>query len=187
MPNDLVRSEDSGPSDYRVLVVVASKHGSTHEIAEKISAVLHKEGYLVHVFQATKAPKPSKFDAAIIGSSIYAGNWLKEAKDYIYRYKNEFASLPVWLFSSGPVGDKPQPESNQIMHLDEYRTITNCVEHKIFTGKIDADKLNVAERLMVRTFKIPYGDYRNWDEISAWATNIARALRAHRKATAELL
>jgi menaquinone-dependent protoporphyrinogen oxidase len=46
----------------------------------------------------------------------------------------------------------------------------------IFAGKIDRGALSIPERMMVRALKVPEGDYRDWDEIRAWAQSIASEL-----------
>ena len=57
------------------------------------------------------------YDAVIIGSAVYTGHWLAPAKDLVYRYLDVLASRPVWLFSSGPVGD-PSGKLSQAMRKD---------------------------------------------------------------------
>ena len=65
-----------------VLVVYASKHGSTAEIAEAIGSTLQDEGFDAEILPAAEAGDPASYDAVILGSAIYAGSWLKEALDY---------------------------------------------------------------------------------------------------------
>ncbi len=44
-------------------------------------------------------------------------------------------------------------------------------------GLIDAKKLSLPERPIVKGVKAPTGDFREWDSVAAWAGGIARALR----------
>jgi ribosomal protein S18 acetylase RimI-like enzyme len=39
------------------------------------------------------------------------------------------------------------------------------------------EKMNRIERWMIKNVKAPLGDFRDWDAITAWATNIADALK----------
>ena len=55
----------------RVQVVVASRHGSTAGIADRIAEVLRTEGADVVVADAKSEPDPSGFDAYVIGSGVY--------------------------------------------------------------------------------------------------------------------
>jgi menaquinone-dependent protoporphyrinogen oxidase len=52
------------------------------------------------------------FDAVVVGSSIYTGRWLKPAKELVERNAEALRARPVWLFSSGPLGDPPKPEAD---------------------------------------------------------------------------
>jgi menaquinone-dependent protoporphyrinogen oxidase len=49
-------------------------------------------------------------------------------------------------------------------------------EHRVFAGKADRHQLGFGERAILRMAKNPYGDHRDWTEIGAWATSIARDL-----------
>lgn len=175
------------PSAHRVLVITASKHGSTEEIGQRIAHHLAEAGFDVHMRSILDAVTVSTYSATIIGSAVYAGNWLKEARSFLEKNGKELSKQPVWLFSSGPLGKPPHPSCEEIMHMDEYVTAIGAVEHKLFAGSIDTRTLKVGERFMIKTLKVPDGDYRDWDNITAWATHIAQALQAHRKATAELV
>lgn len=160
----------------RILVAVASKHGSTQEIGERIAAGLRGNGRSVDFYSADQAPPVAGYDAVIIGSAIYAGNWMGDAKEFVERNQAHFAGKPVWLFSSGPLGDEdPQPTEDPV-GLDELMAATTAREHKIFVGSLDKDKLGLGEKLIVKAVKAPYGDFRDWKTIEAWANEIAAAL-----------
>ncbi|MCW2533045.1 MAG: Menaquinone-dependent protoporphyrinogen oxidase [Blastococcus sp.] len=63
----------------RVLVVVATKHGATREIAEAIvrDLAVSDDGRAMRLTalrqEAEHAPGPAGFDAVVIGSAVYAG------------------------------------------------------------------------------------------------------------------
>lgn len=46
----------------------------------------------------------------------------------------------------------------------------------LFHGKIDINKLNFGEKLMIRAIGAPTGDFRDWEAIIAWAEGIATVL-----------
>jgi menaquinone-dependent protoporphyrinogen oxidase len=56
--------------------------------------------------------------------------------------------------------------------------------HRLFAGRIDRSDLGFAERAVVRVVGAAEGDYRPWDEISAYAREIATELRAVERTTA---
>ena len=43
-------------------------------------------------------------------------------------------------------------------------------------GKLDKSKLGFGERAVMLAFRVVEGDYRDWNEIEAWATGIAHEL-----------
>jgi hypothetical protein len=64
-----------------------------------------------HVSRALARARAIDRDRQIeIGSAVYAGHWLEPAKRLVERHRGSLSELPVWLFSSGPVGDPPKPE-----------------------------------------------------------------------------
>lgn len=160
----------------KILVSAASKHNSTYEIAEAIADELRRVGMKAEVFHAEKAPAPSGYDAAVLGSAIYMGSWMGEARDYVEKHQAQLAQMPVWLFSSGPLGaEDPQPSAPP-QQLDELLEKTGARGHEIFVGKLDKDGLGFGEKLIVKGVKAPYGDFRDWDAIRGWARSIAAEL-----------
>lgn len=162
----------------KILTVVASKHGSTREVAEAIAEELRAAGHDVDVQEAAKSATPAigAYDAVVAGSAIYMGKWMAEARAFVEAHGEELAAVPVWLFSSGPVGEEYPEGMGMPEHLDELVAQTGAREHEVFVGRLDKSQLNLAERLAVRMVKAPDGDYRDWDAIREWAQGIAAAL-----------
>jgi menaquinone-dependent protoporphyrinogen oxidase len=159
-----------------VLVVYASKHGSTAEIAEAIGATLRDSGFDVDVSAAADAPDPAAYDAVVLGSAIYAGSWMKDALDFATAHAGAIATRPSWLFSSGPLGEpEPMPEE-QPAELPELIGSLRPRWHTLFAGRYDPERLGFGERMVMKAVKAEPGDYRNWDRIGAWTEEIAAAL-----------
>jgi len=93
----------------RVLVTAATKYGATAEIAAAIAEVLDEHGLEATVLPPEQVERVDGYDAAVVGSAVYAGHWLKPARELVERHSAALADRPVWLFSSGPVGDPPKP------------------------------------------------------------------------------
>jgi menaquinone-dependent protoporphyrinogen oxidase len=157
----------------RVLVTFASKHGSTEEIAAAIADRLTEHGQDAEARSVSDVGELAGVDAVVLGSAIYAGSWMKEAVEFVHRHAEPLAERSVWLFSSGPLGDEVDDEEPQPHQLREIEGIVGPVEHRIFFGALDRSKLGFAERMIVKAVKAPDGDYRDWDEIRAWADAIA--------------
>lgn len=158
----------------RVLVSAASKHGATAEIAHAIGDALAQRGLEAEVLAPEEVGGLDNYDAIVCGSAVYAGHWLKEAKELAGRLDD---GRPVWIFSSGPIGDPPKPEEEPV-DVAEIVEETHARGHRVFAGKLDREKLGFGERAIVRALRAPEGDFRDWDEIRAWAGEIADELSA---------
>ena len=159
----------------RVLVSAASRHGSTTEIATRIAEILGRSQQIAVVVAApADIDSLDGFDAYVIGSAVYMGRWLTDARELIHRLSG-WTDHPVWLFSSGPIGDPPKP-AEQTIDVVDIVDATGAREHRYFAGALRRDRLGFAERAVVAALHAPYGDFRDWDAIDAWAANIATSL-----------
>ena len=152
-----------------MLVVAASRHGSTAEIASRIAGVLDAD-----LCDADAAPDPSAYDAVVVGSAVYMGRWLEPARRFADANAEALAVRPTWLFSSGPVGDPPQPA--EAVDLHELAQRVHAVDHHVFAGALDRTSLGRGERLVARAVRAADGDYRDWADVERWARGIAAAL-----------
>ncbi|MFG2045183.1 flavodoxin domain-containing protein [Dactylosporangium sp. NPDC048998] len=159
----------------RVLVTAASKHGSTAEMAELIGAVLGGHGLDVQVSAPGDVDDLAGYGAVVLGSAVYAGRWLAAAVQFADRHAAALAARPVWLFSSGPIGDPPIPAEDAV---DVRRVLAAAgpVEHRVFPGALYRSRLGFAERALVAALRAPYGDFRDWAAVRGWAHDIGAAL-----------
>ena len=166
---------------YRVLVAYASKYGSTAEIAKKIGEVLNKAGLVADVLPAEQVDDVTRYDAVVLGSAVYAGAWRKEAVTFLEDYKALLTKIPVWLFSSGPLGEGDPMTLMQGWHFPSaQQPIADRIHARditLFHGVIDMEKLNFAEKQIVKEFNPLGGDFRDWDAIANWAKSIVVSLR----------
>jgi len=161
-----------------VLVVVGSKYGATHEIAEAIGRELREHGLATDVRSIGDVDDLASFTAVVLGSAVYAGHWLDEARRFVEKHAEELAARPTWLFSSGPIGDPPRPSEDDAVQIEPIIAATRPREHRVFAGRLDKSKLSFPERAIVFAFRAVEGDFRDWDAIAAWAGEIADALEA---------
>lgn len=174
----------------RILIAVASRHGSTHDIAARVAQRLNERGHQVDIFDIHHAHRGDvpddidEFDAYIVGSAVYEGHWMRDGRQFLLRNAITLQHAPVWLFCSGPVGD--QQVGIDPAHADELRKAVDAVEHRVFPGRLDRDELGRMERWIVDVVRAHDGDYRDWDEIDAWSASIADHLdRAGEKQAGE--
>lgn len=162
----------------QVLVAAASRHGSTAAISETIAAALTEQGLAAHQLPVERVASVEPYDAVVIGSAVYMGRWLKPARDFVTRHAHDLRAKPVWLFSSGPIGERG--DSGPIPDADAAMAVIDARGHEVFAGRLDVDALAGAERLLVRAMRGRSSDERDWDAIRAWAGGIAQVLGAGR-------
>ena len=167
--------------EKKVLVAYASKYGATQGIAEKIAQVLEEESVAAEVRPAGEVKDVSAYRAVVLGSGVYAGAWLKPAADLLKNNQLALAEMPLWLFSDGPTGEgHPVDLMNGWRFPDALRP---AAEHAgardmvLFHGFLNPDKLNFAEKMLLKAMKAVMGDFRDWDAIAAWAKGIAGQLK----------
>jgi menaquinone-dependent protoporphyrinogen oxidase len=93
----------------------------------------------------------------------------------VERAADDLAARPVWLFSSGPIGEPPKPEEDPV-DVAEIVESTSARDHRVFAGRLERSRLGFGERAVVAALRAPDGDFRDWDEIRGWATAIADEL-----------
>jgi menaquinone-dependent protoporphyrinogen oxidase len=112
----------------------------------------------------------------VLGSAVYAGHWLKPARELVDRHARDLAARQVWLVSSGPIGDPPKPAEDPV-DVTAIRQASGAREHRVFAGKLVRGQLSFGEKAMVVAFRAPDGDFRDWTEIKVWASRIAGAVK----------
>ena len=164
----------------QVLVAYATKYGATAEIAEKIGQTLRGAGLQADVLPARKAGDLDLYDAVVLGSAVYAGQWRKDAVTFLETNEAALAKRPVWLFSSGPTGEgDPVELMNGWRFPEAQQPIADRIGPRdiaFFGGELDMEKLNFGERLLIKGIKAPVGDFRDWDGIHAWTNEVAMVL-----------
>jgi len=162
----------------RVLVAVASRHGSTREIAVALGRSLQESdagraaGLTAVVLPVEQQPDPGQFDAVVLGSAVYAGRWLPSARTYGAARAGALRDRPVWLFSSGPIGSPPHPP-DEPYDVAPLTALLGARAHRTFAGRLEKRLLTFGERAMVTAMRAPVGDFRDWAAIAAWGDDIA--------------
>ena len=159
-----------------ILVAYASKHGATQGIAEHIARRLTERGLSVEVRPAEGVVDIGVPDAVILGSAVYAGSWMQEAAEFARRFVDMLSAVPIWLFSSGPLGEQVEDEEEQPRQLAELRETDRPRGHEMFFGALVREQLSGGERMIAKAVKAPEGDFRDWDAIASWADAIADEL-----------
>ncbi|MGN6868257.1 MAG: flavodoxin domain-containing protein [Solirubrobacteraceae bacterium] len=161
-----------------MLVTAASRHNGTREIAEAITAGLAERGMLAEARDIEDVTDLSDYGAVVLGSAVYMNRWLAEARRFAEVHLSDLCMVPVWLFSSGPLGpaDHLIPPSEP---ADAYvvRRLTRARGHRRFGGRLIVRHLRFDERALARTIHVPEEDRRDWAAIDRFAGEIADDLR----------
>lgn len=157
----------------RVLVAVGSRHGSTRETGERIAEVLSQYELDVDVDNMADVRKISGYDAVVLGSALYMGKWITSARRFLDHFHQELLAVPIWVFSSGPVGGVAKAADVSPEQSATLETI-GAVSGRVFAARPETRDL--AERLLMKMIEAPKGDFRNGQEIDAWAQAIGQSL-----------
>jgi menaquinone-dependent protoporphyrinogen oxidase len=167
--------------EKKVLVAYGTKFGATAEIADKIADVLNDAGLQAELMPAGKAGDISQYDAVVLGSAVYIGQWRKEVMAFLKSNESILAQKPVWLFSSGPTGEgDPVKLMSGWIIPDSLKTVIESIHPRdiaVFHGSIDISRLNFIQKFAIKNVKAPIGDFRDWKAITTWASSIAEELK----------
>jgi menaquinone-dependent protoporphyrinogen IX oxidase len=167
----------------RVLVVVASRHGSTAEIGGALARAIGEcdagraAGLVAVGVPVEQRPDPASWDAVVIGSAVYAGRWLEPAREYVAGHAALLRTRPTWLFSSGPIGEPPFP-ADEPHDIQPLRQLIGARGHAVFPGRLEKDRLGFGERAMVTAMRAPVGDFRDRAAVESWGAEVANEIAA---------
>ena len=81
----------------RILLVCATRHGSTCEVADAIAEELRTAGHQVDQRPVAEAPGPAGYDAVLVGGPMIMG-WHRQAVKYVKKHRGDLERLPTALF-----------------------------------------------------------------------------------------
>jgi len=88
---------DAPASTRRILVVYATRHGSTADVAGWIADELRGQGTDVDVAAIGSAPTPTDYDAVVLGGPMILG-WHKDARRFLGTHASILEDRPPALF-----------------------------------------------------------------------------------------
>jgi menaquinone-dependent protoporphyrinogen oxidase len=160
----------------RVLVAYGSERGGTAEIAGWIAETLREQGIAAEVRDAGKVGDVAPYDAVILGGGLYAGRWHHDARRFARRHARQLVHKPVWAFSSGPL-DRTAEEGTIEPPPQVARALARigAQSHVTFGGVLMPGVRGLIAPVIA---KQQGGDFRNREQIRAWARELGRELTA---------
>jgi len=152
----------------KILIVVVSKAGSTTEIAKFMADELNKACADVAVLTPDKVTSLAGYNAVIIGSPIYMGKWLSEARDFVENNQQILKKMQVAYFFSCLSLTDPAKQKEVVNYLTDQRKLVEPLSIGRFAGKMDYSKLSFFNRMMAKMVGTKEGDYRDWKAIKEW-------------------
>ena len=156
----------------RILVAYASGSGSTAEVAEAIAKILSEHGEETIVQSVTAITDISGYSALVLGSSIRAGRWLPGAVHFIDSFRSQMGHIPVAYFTTclAMIEDTPENRHITFSYMEPVLQLAPEIQPVgigLFAGSLAPEM----EQIMPGESG-PYGDYRDWEAIAAWAKEI---------------
>lgn len=166
----------------QILVAYGTKYGSTAEIADAIATALREDGFEVELRRAREVRGVDGYAAVVLGSAVYMGRWRGEALRVLKRRRAALAERPVWLFSSGPVGDPAKdddPKAERWLRPPKVQALARQIgarDHAVFGGSV-TEEGGPLRRKIAKDTPDEWRDRRDWDEVRAWAHEVGEVVR----------
>ena len=89
------------------------------------------------------------YDAVILGSGVYAGRWIGSAKEFAEKNAEALRARPVWLLSSGPLGETPKPAEDPADAVKMVTLLTPARASRV-RGSPRLEEMGFAERTIIK-------------------------------------
>jgi menaquinone-dependent protoporphyrinogen oxidase len=159
----------------KVLVLYATRAGSTREIAESICKTFIACGMEAEPLPVKNARSPEGYDAVILGTAVRMGMLMPEMVRFVRKKKTLLSRHVVAAFAVCLSIKKETPEHHPAAgdYLDPLRRELPLVSEVLFAGTMEYSKLGFIARFIVeRMVKTPEGDFRDWEEIERWTSTL---------------
>ena len=166
----------------RVLVIYATVSGCTTTIARRIASDLIAYACCPRIASVEEMPVVGDdADAVVFGSGMRMGRLHKEARDWLRRNDDALSRLPVACYSVGLLSATGQKSSiGQALHELESNVASSGhiepVGMEALPGWKRSEGFSAMEKLALRVYPLDDGDYRDWNKVDRWVTEVAPLL-----------
>lgn len=162
-----------------VLVVYATRHGSTADIAWSIGNSFSDAGFKAEVKKIQTVDDVRPYKLVIIGTPIYDNSLLPEVITFADLHRDWLNKRDVALFVVGKtlrnLNDEKIIQTDKV--LQKLKNIIDIVDTGMFAGKISPENLPLKERLGGRlSGEDLAGDFRDWREIGEWTKELRKKI-----------
>ena len=163
----------------KILIVYASRYGSTAEIAQFISEKLSLQGYQTNLMPAYAVQSIEGYDGVVLGSAIYATHWLPAAIQFLERFRSDLAQVPVAYFTVCMALRGNEEKMRPVVGnwIKPQCELVPPVSQGFFPGVLEWRRMGWVWRLILWLRKSPQGDFRNWRAIEDWALTLPEKFR----------
>lgn len=159
----------------KILIAYGSKRGGTQGLAQMLGRSFVDRGADVVVEPADAVRDVAGYDAVVVGGSLYMGRWHRDATRLVKHTATQLSERPVWLFSSGPLGEEAE-EHPDVPPVDKVASLMERIGargHVTFGGALEPDAKGLVASQMAKSLA---GDWRDPEAIEAWADEIMSSL-----------
>lgn len=82
----------------KILIIYASRYGSTEQVANMIADALATAGLVAEVINVSDSPDIKDFDMVLLGSGIYAHRFLPEMETFIEEHRDILQACKLGMF-----------------------------------------------------------------------------------------
>lgn len=167
-------------STFKILVLYATRAGSTIGVSQAIGKRLAASGMVVDVKPVENVETVKEYHAVVLGSAIRRGAVLPELTDFVKNNKESLKNIPVACFIVCMIlrEDNEQNRAKAASYIKPLQDDLSFVDVGFFTGKLDYSQINFIDYIIIKYFiGTPEGDLRDWQKINDWAQNLGAKLK----------
>ncbi len=182
-----ILAKEMAPADFnesqKILVIYASHHGSTAEIATFLGQRLLLSGIENDIKSIDEAINFNTYSGIIMGAPIHRGEWMEDAIDFVHENRKSMENVPLACFFTCMAKAKLPQTKNSVKDVGSYQAAIMDLFPTIdpdnigmFAGKLDYDKCGFFTKLVLKSIlkknNVTAGDYRDWHAIETWLQRV---------------